>query len=79
MGAVGSPLLAELFGLRSHGLIFGVANFGHTIGAALGPVASGFIFDVTGSYQEAFITCRAISFLGLILTILLRRPMAEPS
>ena len=36
MSAVGSPLLAELFGLRSHGLIFGVANLGYTIGSALG-------------------------------------------
>lgn len=78
MSAVGSPLLAEIFGLRSHGSIFGVANFLYTIGAALGPVASGFLFDVTGNYQEAFIACTAISFLGIVLSVLLRRPMAEP-
>lgn len=75
MGAVGSPMLAELFGLRSHGLIFGVANVGYTIGAALGPIITGYIFDVTGSYQEAFILCAVISLIGVILSFLLKRPV----
>jgi MFS family permease len=74
MGAVGSPLLAELFGLRSHGLIFGVANVGFTIGAAIGPIVTGYIFDVTGSYQGAFILCLIVSILGFIFSVLLKRP-----
>lgn len=73
MGTVGSPLLAEMFGLRSHGLIFGVANVGYTIGAALGPIVTGYIFDVTGGYQMAFIVSFAVAVVGLFLSILLKR------
>lgn len=77
MGAVGSPLLAELFGLRAHGTIFGVANVGYTLGAALGPIVTGYIFDVTDSYQQAFMLSAAVSVIGIILAALLRRPLVK--
>lgn len=72
MGAATSPLIARLFGLGSHGLILGVATFGYTIGASIGPFLAGYIFDVTGSYQMAFQITAALSLAGLVLTILLR-------
>ena len=68
-----SPLVAELFGLRSHGLILGVTTFGYCIGAAAGPFLAGYIFDVTGSYSVAFLACAAVSVLGLILSAVLNR------
>ena len=67
-----SPLVAALFGLRSHGLILGMVSFGFTIGGAVGPFLTGYIFDVTGSYRAAFLVCAAIGIVGLILTALLR-------
>ena len=67
-----SPLTAWLFGLESHGLIFGVLAFSFTIGAAIGPVIFGHIFDITGSYQLAFILCAAISLVAILLTICLK-------
>jgi len=67
-----SPLVAGLFGMRSHGLIFGVAGFGHVIGGALGPVVTGYIFDLTQSYQMAFLICAAFGVTGLILTVVMR-------
>ena len=67
-----SPLVAGLFGLRSHGLILGVINLlGFIFGAAVGPLIGGYIFDTTNSYQLAFIICAAMSVVGLILTVLL--------
>jgi MFS family permease len=67
-----SPLVAGLFGLRSHGLILGVINlFGFTFGAAVGPLIGGYIFDMTSSYQLAFIVCGALSVGGLVLAALL--------
>lgn len=69
---LGSPLAAELFGIRSHGLILGVIGFCHTIGGAVGPFMAGYIFDVTGSYQTAFLVCIASSIVGLILALTLR-------
>jgi MFS family permease len=66
-----SPLVAGLFGLSSHGLIFGAVATGFTIGAAMGPYITGYVFDVTDSYKIAFLTSAAIGFAGLIFTILL--------
>ncbi|MGA7677850.1 MAG: MFS transporter [Dehalococcoidia bacterium] len=67
-----SPLVAELFGLRSHGLILGFTSFGYCIGAAAGPFLTGYIFDVTSSYNVAFLLCAAVSVVGLILSAILR-------
>ena len=72
-----SPLVAELFGLRSHGLIYGVVNLGWIAGASVGPLLTGYIFDLTKSYQMAFPLGVAIAFLGLVLTIVLK-PTGEP-
>jgi len=70
--ALVSPLIAELFGTKSHGVIFGMILFIGQIGGALGPVIAGYIFDNTESYQLAFIILIAASVIGLILSILLR-------
>jgi len=72
MAPSGSPLAAGLFGLRSHGLIFGVMSLGFTIGGAAGSLLSGYIFDITDSYYLAFWGCGALSIVGLVLTILLK-------
>jgi len=67
-----SPLIAELFGLKSHGLIFGVFDIGVMSGGAVGPLLTGYIFDVTGSYQMAFLLCAVVSFIGIISGALLK-------
>lgn len=71
-----SPAVAELFGTRAHGAIFGGILFFGTIGAAVGPIAAGRIFDETGSYAWAFTGLAAMGALGLVLAISLppRRP-----
>jgi len=68
-----SPLVAELFGLRSHGLIFGVFAVSVSWGGAMGPLLTGYLFDVTNSYQMAFLLCAAISFIGLLFAALLKQ------
>jgi MFS family permease len=67
-----SPLVADLFGMSSHGEILGVVVFIITIGAAVGPVMAGAIYDVTGGYNPAFLVCCAFSLVGVILTLFLR-------
>ncbi len=69
-----SPVVAELFGLGSHGVIFGIVIFGSAIGGAIGPVLAGHMFDITGSYYQAFLICAAVAVIGFILTLLLRPP-----
>ena len=73
-----SPLVAELFGLRSHGVIFGTALFSGTIGGATGQVLAGRIFDVTGSYQLGFLVCALLAVAGFILTLFLRPTGKKP-
>ena len=69
-----SPLVATLFGLTSHGLIFGFLSIGYSLGAALGPFVTGYLYDTTGNYQIAFILCAIIGIAGIILSASLRAP-----
>jgi MFS family permease len=36
------------------------------IGIIVGPVMAGYIFDVTNSYQVAFIICASMAFISLV-------------
>jgi MFS family permease len=62
-----SPLVAELFGLRSHGLLLGIIAAGFTFGGGVGPFVAGYIFDMVGKYQAAFFLCAAVSCAGFAL------------
>ena len=71
-GVAEPALVAELFGMKSHGLIFGVVSVAFTLGGAVGPLVTGYIFDITGNYQLAFLVCAATGVLGFILATILR-------
>lgn len=64
-----SPTIAELFGLRAHGAIFGIAYFWGTFGGALGPVVAGRIYDVQQSYSLAFWLLAGMAVLGMVLML----------
>jgi len=70
--ALVSPFTAELFGTRSHGVIFGIVLFISTIGGSLGPVTAGYIFDITGSYGVDFWILTGMAIVGLIAAITLK-------
>ncbi len=70
--ALFSPTVAELFGLKSQGVILATAACLGGIGAAIGPVMGGHIFDVTGKYTPAFLICAVIAAIGLILSRILK-------
>ncbi len=71
-----SPLIAELFGTRSHGTLFGIASFFGMTGGAVGPLVAGRIFDVTGNYHLAFLLIIGSSAAAIILSIILK-PVKE--
>jgi MFS family permease len=66
------PMIASFFGLRSHGLLLGIAGFGHTAGGGLGSFLAGYNYDLSGSYQLTFLFCAAMGCIGLVLTMLLK-------
>ena len=67
-----SPLVAELFGIRSHGVILATGALVGSIGAAIGPIVAGYIFDSIGSYTIAFLICATLAFIGFASTFLLQ-------
>jgi MFS family permease len=74
-----SPVVAELFGIASHGVLFGIVVFCGTAGGAIGPVLAGHVFDVGGSYEVVFLILAAIGIVGLLLTLFLKPPTLFPA
>jgi len=68
-----SPIVAEYFGIRSHGVLFGIVFCSAMVGGAIGPVIAGHIFDTTGSYSLALWICTSVGALALVLILTLRK------
>ncbi len=64
-----SPTVAEFFGLRSHGAIFGLVVLGGSLGGALGPLVTGRIADAVGTYQPAFLMMTLLAIAGFIMIL----------
>ena len=67
-----SPIIAEFFGIRAHGILFGISMFIGLTGGAIGPIVAGHIFDITGEYSLAFWICILISSIGLVMLLWLK-------
>lgn len=67
-----SPSVAEYFGTRSHGAIFGILVFCGTVGGFVSPPLAGYFFDKTGSYDTPFLILTALSIIGFIVISQLR-------
>jgi MFS family permease len=65
--AIMSPVVAEFFGTRAHGTIFGIVIFIASVGGAIGPILTGRIFDKTASYQAAFVILLVLVVTGFIM------------
>ncbi len=65
-------MVADLFGLRSHGITHGVVLLNLAIGGAIGPVLAGRISDTYGSYSLIFKICAALGIIALILTFFIK-------
>ena len=73
--AVASPSVAEYFGTRSHGVIFGIVMFMGSLGGTLGPWLTGWLYDSMGTYDTAFLLVTSFSVLGFLMAIGLK-PMS---
>jgi MFS family permease len=67
-----SPMVAELYGMRAHGVLFGFINLNFAVGSTIGPVLLGYIFDITGSYQLGLLLLFIVSLICLTLALLLQ-------
>jgi len=66
-------LTAELFGIKSLGVMIGALTLVGIVGEAIGPIVTGTIFDITGSYRLAFLICVVIIAAAVILSLVLLR------
>jgi OFA family oxalate/formate antiporter-like MFS transporter len=73
-----SAIIADWFGLKFLGSIFGILDASWGIGAGISPVLAGYIFDTTGSYQLSIIMGAVVIFITAGLALLLRHP-GEPA
>ena len=72
LGAVVTLLIADIFGIRSLGLIMATISLGWNFGAAIGPSFGGVVYDLTGSYSTASIVTACGMALATFFTIIMR-------
>ena len=66
-------LIGQFFGLRAVAALVGIVLFGTTTGGALGAWVGGQIFDMTQSYQVAFILAVIAGLSAIIITLMLKK------
>lgn len=67
-----SPLVAELFGTRYHGMLYGTTVFIGTVSGAIGPTAAGAVFDALGTYRPAFLLLIALVVVAIVAMVSIR-------
>ena len=70
-------ILGRFYGLKSLGTIFGIFGTGFSLAAISGPLVSGFLFDMTQSYQKPLIVAAAVSFVTAFVTLLIKAPVRK--
>ena len=70
-------ILGRFYGLTSLGSIFGIFGTGFSLAAISGPLISGFLFDMTQSYQNSLIVAMAASCVTALLTLLIKTPVKK--
>jgi len=70
-----AKVIPEVFGVRAIGAIMGVLTLGWRLGAAIGPAAAGFLYDLTGSYTLPFGAAPlAVALSWLLFSVSTARP-----
>jgi len=59
-------MVPPLFGLKSIGTILGLATFAWSVGGIAGPFLAGHIFDISRSYDIAFVSCGVLLIIGVL-------------
>jgi len=75
--AIMPTLAGSFFGTKSIGSIYGTVNTAYTVGAAIGPLLAGYIFDITGSYSTAFSSAAIAMAVVFLLCLVLKPPQRK--
>ena len=66
-GPIVTTLMAELFAGRGLASIYGAAKIGQGVGASIGALVAGYLYDITGNYNSGFIMCALSLLFGLAI------------
>lgn len=73
-----SGLVAQMFGLRYMGLLYGIVFLGHQLGSFSGVWLGGYLYDKTGSYDVVWWAAAIIALITALIHILIdERPVAR--
>ena len=67
-------LVADYFGRKHFGAVYGALEMVTTLGTMMGPVYGGWIYDTTESYYLAFLSGIIITLLAVVLVYLAPKP-----
>jgi MFS family permease len=74
--ALSSTILADVYGVRRVGFLYGLAYFGHQVGAALSSFLGGWAYERFGTHWVSFGACAALLATAALVALQLpRRPM----
>lgn len=75
---VTSGIVAQMFGLKHMGMLFGIVFLNHQLGSFLGVWLGGYLFDHTGSYDIVWWSSAIIALLTAIIHVFIdERPVAR--
>lgn len=73
-----SGIVAQMFGLRYMGLLYGIVFLGHQLGSFSGVWLGGYLYDTTGSYDVVWWAACVIALITAALHVLINdRPIAR--
>jgi predicted MFS family arabinose efflux permease len=67
----------ESFGTKNLGALTGLITMVHQVFGGIGAYGGALVFDLTGSYDAAFLLVLGTSTVALVLTLMLRRPTSS--
>ncbi len=73
MGPATAVIIGETFGLGRIGAVLGILEAGFSIGAGIGPVIGGLIFDLRQSYSLSFLVGVVAMLVATVLVAFVRR------
>lgn len=72
-----AALIGDIYGLSAMGIILGTIVFFATFFGTIGPILFGYVFDVTGSYNIAFLIAAMLILVALIILGFIKKQTEE--
>ena len=68
-------MISDIFGTKSAGAILGLVSIAWATGGIVGPILAGYIFDLSQSYDVAFLAGGSLLAIGAMSGFFLKAPV----